>query len=99
MCKGSLSTVFKKFAYLPADTYWSEQSIKSGASLGVWIDGFEAFLGDWKLPNFSAIQCHNMSFYWISSKIDGFGRTHRTHADEAPATMDTLVQREGGSYP
>ena len=25
-----------------------------------------------------------MSFYWFSSKVDGFGRTHRTHADEAP---------------
>ena len=68
--------------------------INSGATSGSEFDGFEAFLGDWKLPNFSAIQCQNMSFYWISSKIDGFenhslkidgfGRTHRTHADEAP---------------
>ena len=33
----------------------------SKASLGIWIDGFEAFLGDWKLHNFSAIQCQNMS--------------------------------------
>ena len=64
------------------------------APSGIWIDGFKAFLGGWKLPYISAIQCQNMSFYWIYSnidgfknlslKIDGFGRTHRTHADEAP---------------
>ena len=67
----------------------------AGASSGIWNDGFEAFLEDRKLPNLSAIQCQNMSFYWISSKIDGFknhslkidgfGRTHRTHAGKAPA--------------
>ena len=45
-----------------------------------------------------------MSFYWISPKIDrfqnpslkidGFGRTHRTHADEAPASsVDCSLQK------
>ena len=68
--------------------------ILAGASSEICIDGFKAFLEDWKLPNFSAIQCQNISLYWISSKIDGlenssiridgFGRTHWTHADKAP---------------
>ena len=51
----------------------------------------------WKIENYlilSAIQRQNISFYWISSKIDGFenpslkidgfSRTHRTPANAAP---------------
>ena len=70
-----------------------EAPLGTGAASGIWIEGFEAFMGDRKLPNLSAIQCQNMSFYRISSKIDGFknpslkidgfGWTHRTHVDEA----------------
>ena len=70
---------------------WSNEYIQSpGASSGIWIDRFEVFLQDWELPNFSAIQFENMSFYWISSNIDGFENLSlkidgfgRTHADEA----------------
>ena len=58
---------------------------------GIWFDGFEDFLGDWKLPDFSAIQFQNVIFCRNSLIIDGFENTSlkidgfsQTHADEAP---------------
>ena len=62
-----------------------------GPQKGIWIDAFDTFWGDWKLPIFSAIKFQNMNFYWILSKIDGFENPSlkidgfgRTHADEDP---------------
>ena len=68
----------------------------SGATSEIWIDGFDDFFGDWKLLNFSAIQCQNTSFYWIPSKIDGFREpfsqdwwygTHQTYAGGTPGEV------------
>ena len=73
--------------------------LKAGAPLRIWIDGFEAFFGDWKNPNFSTIPCQHMLFYWLFSNIDGFSLTHQTHADEAPEREALMLTFFGNMYP
>ena len=81
-----------------SDTYYVKEhrhAVSRGlvGNLNWWVRNLE-------LPNFSAILCQTMSFNWTSSKIDrfenlslkidGFGRTHWTHNDEAPGKVNWL---------
>ena len=67
----------------------------AGTSSGISTDGFETCLWNENcLPCFRVLLCHNLSFYWISSKnygfekpyhkIDGLTQTDRANANGAP---------------